>query len=150
MRYYIALSSIPSASSAAAAVSFFTTCARPYGNTRCMSMYVYDSTQVGMAAGSGFKARDLFAKVDMPGSYSSAVPFNAMLGLAYEENPLAPPVALPAVPPTPQPSPGTKGPLCDVEEATTCYDPHTITVYLPDIDPVLVTYSLPLTVSFSF
>lgn len=32
-----------------------------------------------MAAGSGFKARDLFAKVDMPGSYSSAVPFNAML-----------------------------------------------------------------------
>ena len=42
-------------------------------------MYVYYSTQVGMAAGSGFKARDLFAKVDMPGSYSSAVPFNAML-----------------------------------------------------------------------
>jgi hypothetical protein len=40
---------------------------------------VYYSTQVGMAAGSGFKARDLFAKVDMPGSYSSAVPFNAML-----------------------------------------------------------------------
>jgi hypothetical protein len=45
----------------------------------CQSMYVYYSTQVGMAAGSGFKARDLFAKVDMPGSYSSAVPFNAML-----------------------------------------------------------------------
>jgi hypothetical protein len=42
-------------------------------------MYVYYSVQVGMAAGSGFKARDLFAKVDMPGSYSSAVPFNAML-----------------------------------------------------------------------